>query len=71
MLNFEGNSESFMLRILWFCDEISNMLIEANDAWFVFDQNFDGFFTSEFDCFTRWHFRSRFIDELALLLRVF
>lgn len=55
MLDFEGNSESFILGILRLCYEISNMLVEADNTGFVFDKDFNCFFTCEFDSLTGWY----------------
>ena len=52
MLDLEGNSKGFVLRILWLCYKISNMLVEANNAGFILDQDFDSLFACEFDGFT-------------------
>ena len=71
MLYLEGNSEGFVLRILWFCYKISNMLVEANYARLVLNQNLDRLLACEFDGLARRYFSSRLIDELALLLRIF
>lgn len=71
MLDLEGNSEGFVLGILWFCYKISNMLVEANYARLILNQDLDSFLACEFDSLAGRYFSSRLIDELALLLRIF
>ena len=71
MLYLEGNSEGFVLRILRLCYKISNMLVEANYARLVLNQDFGRLLASEFDCLAGRHFCSCLVDELALLLGIF
>lgn len=71
MLDLEGNSEGFVLRILRLCYKISNMLVEANYARLVLNQDFDSFLACEFDRFAGRYFCSCLVDEFALLLGIF
>ena len=71
MLYLEGNSEGFVLGILWLCYKISNMLVEANYAWLVLDQDLDSFLACKFDSLAGRYFCSSLVDELALLLGIF
>lgn len=67
IFKFELDSKYLFLWILRLCDIVSYLLFKANNCWFVFDQNFDGLFSREFNSLTWRNFASSLEYHFSLL----
>lgn len=49
---------------------VSNMFIESGHRWLILNENFDGLFPCEFDCFAGRNFATGFKNHFSLLFWV-